>query len=62
MNKMLQIEAAFAGLMRSYSIRGMVDEGYVFVGDQYTSRKQISEGLEYYKKALEVRYISLSLS
>ena len=58
---MLQVEDAFLGLMNSYSARGIVDEGYVFVGDQYTSRKQISEGLEYYKKALEVRQINSSL-
>ena len=59
---MLQVEEAFLGLMNSYSARGMVDEGYVFVGDQYTRRKQISEGLEYYKKALEVRHLNSSPS
>lgn len=56
---MSQVEAAFMGLLESYSARGMVDEGYVFVGDQFTRRKQITEGLQYYKKALQVKHHTL---
>jgi tetratricopeptide (TPR) repeat protein len=48
------VEQAFAGVLRSYQARGAVDDGYLFIADQYAGRKQMTEAMLYYEQALSV--------
>lgn len=52
-----QLEEALTGFLQCFSIRGILDEGYYFIGDEYAKRKDLQSGLGFYAKALEV-YLS----
>ena len=44
------VEEAFTGVLQSYKALNKVDEGFMFIADQYAGRKQIKEAMVYYEQ------------
>lgn len=49
-----KVEDAFQGFLRSYSVRGILDEAHLYMGSQYLVRKQIKLAAMSFEKALQV--------
>ena len=47
-------EDAFNGVMKSFEARGVMDEGLVFIAEQYAQHKQLSEARVYFNQALQL--------
>ena len=50
----LQVEDAFKGFFKSYDMQGILDQGYIFLGDQQSLRQQIDVAIESYETAFKV--------
>ena len=46
------VEDAFTGVLQSFKALNKVDEGFMFIADQYAGRKQIKEAMVYYEQVM----------
>ena len=46
------VEEAFTGVLQSFKALNKVDEGFMFIADQYAGRKQVKEAMVYYEQVM----------